>query len=137
MNRHIENFLRPMLKHGVNYILVGIWNTFFGVGLYTALLIICGQKHYLLLGIICHIISVTNAFLCYKYFVFKTKGNFFKEYFKCLSVYSSNMVLGTIEMYICVSLLGWNAVYVNFALTAVNFVLNYIGHRYFSFSHRK
>jgi putative flippase GtrA len=136
MNRHIKNFLRPMLKHGVSYILVGAWNTFFGVGLYTALLIVFGQKHYLLLGVICHMISVTNAFLCYKFFVFKTKGNFVREYFKCLSVYSGNMLWGTIEMYICVSLLGLNAVYVNIALTAINFVLSYLGHRYFSFSHR-
>ena len=81
MKKYITRFLHPLLKHGVNYLLTGIWNTVFGIGLYTALLIIYGSKHYLLLGIISHTIAVTNAFLCYKYFVFKTSGNFFKEYF--------------------------------------------------------
>ena len=63
-----------IFRQGIRYVIVGGWNTVFGVGCYTLLLIIFGQKHYLLLGIFSNIIAVTNAFLCYKYFVFKTKG---------------------------------------------------------------
>lgn len=134
MKKYILSFLQPMLKHGTRYLLVGIWNTVFGVGLYTVLLIACGSGHYLLLGILSHIIAVTNAFLCYKYFVFKTRGHFFKEYFRCILVYSGTMFLGAAEMYICVSLLEINAVYANFAVTAINICVSYICHRYFSFA---
>ncbi len=32
-------------------------------------------------------ISITVAFLCYKHFVFRTKGNYIREWIKCFAVY--------------------------------------------------
>ena len=122
-----------IFRQGIRYVIVGGWNTVFGVGCYTLLLIIFGQKHYLLLGIFSNIIAVTNAFLCYKYFVFKTKGNFFREYFRCYLVYGAGMLSGMAEMYLCVSILGFDAIYSNLAITGINFIISYIGHKYFSF----
>jgi len=32
-------------------------------------------------------LAITVAFLCYKHFVFRTKGNYLKEWLKCFAVY--------------------------------------------------
>ena len=134
MNKYIDHLFSSIRQYGLFYIVTGFWNTLFGLGLYTLLLIIYGQKHYLILGVLAHVIAVTNAFLCYKFFVFKTKGNFWKEYLKCHLVYVSGMLLGSAEMFICVSLLGFNAIYSNIIITCINIFINFIGQRYFSFS---
>ena len=73
-------------------------------------------------------------FLCYKFFGFKTIGDFWKEYFKCRFVYGSGMLPGSAEMFICVSLLGVNAIYSNIVITCINISIDFIGQRYFSFS---
>ena len=134
MKKYFINFNNHIRQYGLRYIVVGVWNTAFGMVFYTSLLLICGQKYYLILGIISHAIAVTNAFLCYKYFVFKSNGNFLKEYFKCHLVYAGSMLLGTIEMYTAVSLLNINAIIANAAITLINIVVSFTGHKYFSFS---
>ncbi|MBO7328445.1 MAG: GtrA family protein [Lentisphaeria bacterium] len=134
MRKCIEHLFNSIRQCGIPYILTGLWNTVFGFGLYISLLMICGDKYYLILGILSHIIAVSNAFICYKFFVFKSKGDFWKEYFKCHLVYAGGMLLGTAEMYICVSLFGFDAIYSNIAITLLNIGMNFIGQRYFSFS---
>lgn len=126
-----------LFRNGVRYVIGGAWNTVFGIGCYTVLIIIFGQEHYLLLGLFSNILAITNAFLCYKYFVFKSKGPFWQEYFRCYLVYGSNMLIGMAEMYVCVSLLGFDAICSNLAVTVINFVVSYFGHKYFSFRNGK
>ena len=134
--RALAAFKSRLFRHGVRYTLVGIWNTIFGIGCYTLLVMLFGQKHYLWLGVISNILAITNAFLCYKFFVFKTKGYFWSEYFKCYVVYGGGMLTGMFLMYISVSLLGFDAIFANLAVTFIVFCFSYLGHRFFSFHHK-
>ena len=65
-------------SQSIRYLTTGLWNTLFGILVYTALIKIFGENRYLLLAVLSNIISITNAYICYKIFVFKTKGNIIK-----------------------------------------------------------
>ncbi|MBP5531557.1 MAG: GtrA family protein [Lentisphaeria bacterium] len=136
VRRFISRVNDEIRKYGIRYFLVGIWNTVWGLGCYTALLILFPRVHYLVLGIFSNVLAITNAFLCYKFLVFRTKGHFLKEYFRCYVVYGGGMLLGMCGMFICVTLLGFNAIFSNFFVTFVIFVFSFCGHRFFSFRHK-
>ena len=124
-----EEFLRI-----VRYLLVGGWNTLFGVGLYTLLYALWGnRKNYLLLAVAVNILAITNAYLCYKFFVFRTRGHYLREYLKCYAVYGTGALLGMAGLFLLVSLAGMNPLWANILLTGITVVLSYFGHKFFSF----
>lgn len=137
MTGFLASVKEEILRRGIRYVIVGAWNTLFGVGCYTALLLIFPQVHYLVLGIFSNILAITNAFLCYKFFVFKTKGYLLTEYFRCYIVYGGGMLAGMCGMFVCVSLFGFSPVWANLVVTAVVIIGSYCGHRFFSFNHKK
>lgn len=132
----------------LRYLLVGCWNTIFGVGLYTGAfelfsrklswrVDIGGQDYlYLVLSIPANILSITNAYICYKIFVFKTKGNILREYFRCYIVYGVSMLLGMIGLWLLVDIGGLYPVIANILLTFITVIVSYLGHKYFSFKKR-
>ncbi|MEI7947326.1 MAG: GtrA family protein, partial [bacterium] len=80
----------------LRYLAVGGWNTVFGAFIYAALHYFLNTRvHYLVLVIPATVIALTNAFLCYKYIVFHTRGNGWKEYFKCYLVYGWIALMNT------------------------------------------
>lgn len=127
-------YRNPEMWRIVRYLFVGGWNTLFGVGLFTFLYWLWGsQKNYLLIGIAVQILAVTNAFLCYKWIVFRTHGNYLREYLKCWTVYGSSALIGTAGMILLVELAGMNPVRANILITALSVIWSYLGHRFFSF----
>ena len=120
-------------RYGIRYLAVGVWNTLFGVGVYTLLLLRFGQEHYLLLGVFSNVLAITNTFLGHKFIVFRTRGNWLKEYLRCYVVYSGNMLFGFAGMMLCVEVFHWEAVWSNLVVTAVNFILTFFAQRFFSF----
>jgi putative flippase GtrA len=131
-----------------HYLLVGGWNTVFGVGLYTVLfelfsrklgwrIEIDGQDYlYLILAVPVNVLAITNAYICYKVFVFKTRGNILREYFRCYIVYGTSMLLGMAGLWLLVGLCGLYPVIANILLTFVTVAVSYLGHKYFSFRRR-
>jgi putative flippase GtrA len=87
------------MPHGsqlIRYLLVGVCNTVFGYGcyaLFTVLLSPLIPYGYVLASVLANLLSITFAFLGYKWLVFKTEGDYFKEWVRCLGVYASSMVL--------------------------------------------
>lgn len=131
------------------YLLVGGWNTLFGVGLYTVLFELLSRKlgwqleiggrdyFYLALSIPVNILAISNAYLCYKFFVFKTKGNILREYFRCYIVYGTSTLLGMAGLWLLVETCGIYPVMANILLTFVTVAVSYLGHKYFSFGTKK
>lgn len=128
---------RPEFYRIVRYLIVGGWNTLFGVGLYTLIYELWGTRaNYLGWAVAVNILAITNAYLCYKFFVFRTKGNYLREYLKCYAVYGAGALLGMAGLFLLVSVAGMNPVWANILLTGITVVLSYFGHRYFSFRRR-
>ncbi|WP_162537186.1 GtrA family protein [Granulicella sp. WH15] len=89
--------LRRKLPAGevIRFLMVGGFNTLFSLLLYSGFVIL--YSHLLphrgkpliadLSSICAKPIAITVAFLCYKHFVFRTKGNYLKELLRCFAVY--------------------------------------------------
>ena len=121
----------------VRYLAVGGWNTLFGIGMYWLLIRLFGEKNYLWLLIPGNVLAISNAFLCYKFFVFRTRGEGWREYFRCYVVYSASMIFGAVGMWLLVGWLKFDPVLANVLLTGFTVVFSYIGHRFYSFGRKK
>src|ERR1035437_824840 len=104
MKLSLQSKLELLTKHVppgqfVRYLVTGVWNTLFGYGtfaLFTLLLTPLGRQSYILAVIPSTMINITVSFLGYKWFVFKTKGNYLREWCRCVGVYSSSMALSMV-----------------------------------------
>ncbi|HEV2448761.1 MAG TPA: GtrA family protein, partial [Candidatus Sulfopaludibacter sp.] len=128
------------------YLLVGAWNTLFGYATYaafTAALDPYIPQSYLAALVLSSIVNITNAFLAYKWFVFRTKGGYLREWARCLAVYGSSTALSLFLLPAVVAVLRYGAgmrqaaPYVGGALlTCFGVIYNFVGHRKFSFRTR-
>jgi putative flippase GtrA len=145
----LRAFLSNLTKHIPpgqlgRYLLVGICNTAFAYGsyaLFTALLDRHIPVSYLAASLISSVLNITVSFLGYKWFVFKTRGNYLKEWIRCLTVYSGGIALGLLLLpptVYAVSHLTGNrgaAPYIAGALVlGVQVILSFVGHKRFSFA---
>jgi len=97
-------------KQFVRYLVVGVWNTVLGYAVYalfTALLTGVIPYAYLAASVISTIISVTNAYVGYKLFVFKTKGNYLREYLRFFVVYGAAGLVNLLLLPLLVPLCAW------------------------------
>jgi putative flippase GtrA len=98
--------LRRVLPGGevIRFLMVGVFNTAFSLALYSGLVIVFGRMlpgygKPLIVDIAFAIstpIAITVAFLCYKHFVFRTKGNYLREWLRCFAVYSVSFPMGLV-----------------------------------------
>ena len=118
----------------INYLLVGAWNTAVGYGAFVALYHLLGhQVHYLLILVLSNVISITNAYIGYKIFVFKTEGNYLREYTRFYVVYGSAFLLNFALLPLCVEIFRLSPVIAQAGLMFINVVFSYFGHKNFSF----
>jgi len=125
------------------YLLVGLWNTLFGYGtfaLLTALLTPIVPYSYIWASLLSSLLNITVAYLGYKWFVFKTKGNYLREWLRCVAVYGSGILLTLMALPVLVFVIRRNTHFVSQApyiagaiLTVVVVVYSFIGHKKFSF----
>jgi putative flippase GtrA len=128
------------------YLLVGAWNTLFGYGAFaafTALLNPHMKYGYLVASALASPLSITQAFLLYKWFVFKTNGNYLREWARCVAVYGSSILLNLLLLPILVAVIvhttryARQAPYIAGALLAgFGVIYSFVGHKKFSFRAR-
>jgi putative flippase GtrA len=90
----------------VRYLCVGIFNTFFGYISFVVILtllnaVVPTRLLYLtvmLASISAVPLNITVAYLSYKFFVFRTRGNYLGEWIKCFAVYGTGMIPGLIAL---------------------------------------
>jgi len=90
----------------VRYLCVGVFNTLFGYAIYVVLLasldaVLPVRWLYLtvvLASVLSAPLTITVAYFGYKFFVFRTKGNYLREWLKCCAVYGSSMVPGLVVL---------------------------------------
>jgi len=125
------------------YLVVGLWNTFFGYGtfaLFTVLLNPIVPHGYILASFLSGVLNITIAYFGYKWFVFKTRGNYLREWLRCVAVYGSGTVFGLIALPVLVFVIRHNTRFIAQApyiagaiLIPVVVVYNFVGHKTFSF----
>jgi putative flippase GtrA len=90
----------------LRYLCVGAFNTLFGYITFVVILTLLnaalpGRLLYLtviLASLLSTPLNITVAYLGYKFFVFRTKGNFLGEWLKCFAVYGTGMIPGLVAL---------------------------------------
>lgn len=127
----------------VRYLAVGLWNTAFGYttfALLTAALDRYIPHSYLAASLLSSVLSITVAYLGYKWFVFKTKGNYLREWGRAVAVYGSTILLGLALLPMLVFSIRRLGVQPKTApylagavVTGITVVVSFFGHRHISF----
>lgn len=134
----------------LRYLVVGAWNTLFGytcyfllVRLLLRILPITPSLTASIALIIATLINITVSFLGYKWFVFRTKGNYVREYLRSMIVYLPSLLLNSVLIAPLTALCRMidpirdKAPYIAGALlTGVTVVLSFFGHKHISFRRR-
>lgn len=128
----------------VRYLAVGLVNTIFGYSTYAALTALLTPHipfAYMVASLISSFTNITFSFLNYKWFIFKTKGNYLREWSRCILVYGSTMATGTIVLPFAVFAVRFltparaSAPYIAGALLmGANILAGFLGHKNFSFA---
>ena len=122
----------------IRYLIAGGYNTLFGFGFFSGLyLLLVDQVHYLFLAIISQVVAITNSFLVYRYFVFKSTGNIFHEYLRIYVVYGVSFVLGLLSLAVLVEALGLHPILANLFVIVITVIISYFGNSRFTFSQKQ
>jgi putative flippase GtrA len=122
------------------YLVVGGWNTVFGYGVWALMqYLLGGHLHYLVVVLLAWPIAVLNAYLGYRYIVFRSRGPVLRELPRFSLVYVATLVVNLILLPIALTVLPFNIYVVQALLTCIVVVCSYLAHKYFSFSggHRR
>jgi len=121
-------------ERGVRYLLAGFINTLFGyflgVFLYTQMI---EHINILIISSLSNLIAITFAFVMYKIFVFRTKGNWLGEYLKCYIVYGGSAIFSIFLIWFLVEMLNINIWLAQLLTIFITVVSSYFGHKSFTF----
>ncbi len=128
----------------LRYLMVGAWNTLFGYATYVVFTALLSRVHYgyVLASLIANLLNITVAFLGYKWFVFRTRGHYLREWVRCVMVYSTVILLGMVLLPPVVYLVSHvtgrpkAAPYIaGLLITGMTVILSFLGHKTISFRH--
>ena len=127
----------------IRYLLVGGWNTAFGYGAFAVLnYLLTGviPYPYMVANVLANVVSITVAYFGYKFLVFKTKGNYWREYLRTYLVYGASCLASLAMLPVAVVLVGLvvpNRALVPYIAQAIILPVivasSYFGHKKFSF----
>lgn len=121
-------------REQILFVVVGCWNTLFGYCVWALLeYALHDHLHYVVILALSWPISLLNAYVCYRFIVFRSRGSVFRELPRFALVYAFSLVLGLIALPILVNTLPFS-IYVSWAgFTAAMVVVTYLAHKFFSF----
>lgn len=104
--RTLRHRLRQHGPQFLRYIGVGTFNTLFGYTLFAVFLTLLNRAvpprflylTVILASVLSTPINITVAWLGYKFLVFRTHGNYLREWLKCFAVYGTSMVPGLVAL---------------------------------------
>ncbi|WP_026604247.1 GtrA family protein [Methylomonas sp. MO1] len=118
----------------IRYLFVGLYNTAFGYGFFAVIwFFLHHDLHYVGLLIISHFVSVINAYLGYRIYVFRVKGRWLKEFFRFNMVYLGAFGFNLIALPLLVERLNLHTLIAQAIIVSITVISSYILHRRFSF----
>ena len=118
----------------VLYLVVGGWNTVFGYGIWAVLqYLLGGYLHYLVIVLLAWPIAVLNAYVCYRHFVFRSRGSVLRELPRFSLVYVLALIVNLALLPVALSVLPFNIYGIQALFTAVVVGCSYLAHKYYSF----
>lgn len=116
------------MKTTTRYLLVGIWNSVFGVGIFLILSLSLPELSDSLILLISYLVSIVQAHFMQRKFVWSSTEKYFQELVRFSGAYISQFVANLILLQIFVRFIGLNRsasqVIIVLILTAVMFFVN-------------
>jgi putative flippase GtrA len=121
-------------REQVLYLVVGGWNTVFGYGVWALMQYLLGDYlPYLVVLVLAWPMNVLNAYLGYRYIVFRSRGPVLKELPRFSFVYLVALVVNLALLPVALRMMPFNIYVVQALFLGVVVVCSYLGHKYFSF----
>jgi putative flippase GtrA len=121
-------------RQPLRFLAVGAWNTVFGYCSFALLYYFFSPLvHYLAIQAVSVVLNVTNAYLCHKFIVFRTSGNYLREYLRFYAVYAVPIGAGFVMLPFAIEVLGMNAYLASALIICLLTFVSYFGHKHFSF----
>lgn len=122
----------------LRYLIAGGWNTFFGYGVSLALYyFLYNHVNTLLIILLAYFLAITMSFLTYKLFVFRTSGNWWKEYLRSYLVYGNMAVISIGMLWFLVDYMAIPFWIAQGLIMVTTITLSYVGHARFTFSNKQ
>ncbi len=116
------------MKTTSRYVLVGIWNSIFGVGIFLILSLSLPELSDSLILLISYLISIAQAHFMQRKFVWRSTERYFQELVRFSGAYISQFVANLILLQVFVRFIGLNRsvsqVIIVLILTVVMFFVN-------------
>ena len=114
--------------------MVGGWTTVFGYGAWALMqFLLGGYFHYLVVVVLSWPIAVLNAYLGYRYIVFRSRGPVLKELPRFSLVYLAALLVNLALLPVALRVLPFKIYVVQALFVGVVVVCSYLGHKYYSF----
>ncbi len=119
------------------YLVVGGWNTVFGYAAWALLQYLLGDHlHYLVVVVLSWPIAVLNAYLGYRYLVFRSRASVFRELPRFSLVYLITLLVNLAVLPVALRVTPLNIYVVQALFTGVVVICSYLAHKYYSFGGR-
>ena len=135
-----HRLLRPPLtlvgarREQILYLVVGGWNTVFGYAEWAVLQFLLGDHlHYLVVVLIAWPIAVLNAYIGYRYVVFRSRGPILRELPRFSTVYVTSLLANLVVLPAALQVWPGGIYVVQAAFMAIVVVASYLAHKHFSF----
>jgi putative flippase GtrA len=121
-------------ERGLRYLVIGGFNTVFGVASFVLLQHTLG-KHvgYLAVLVVSWVLNVTEAFLAYRFLVFRVQGHFFLDLARFSSVYLASFCFNLVALPVAVEVFGLPVIVAQLGVLVVVVLASYAAHSSFSF----
>lgn len=125
-------------KQGIRYVLVGIWNTIFGYGLFAVLEITLGHRiPYIVILVVAQVVATFVAYLLYRWLVFKVTGHFWRDLWRFSLVYVGAFAVNLVLLPVFVGVFGINVLIAQAVIVGGTVIASFLAHRNFSFRRPK
>ena len=132
-DRYVPRFLVPHAEK-LQYLAVGAFNTVFGYAIWAALYALLSHHvGYAPILVISYTIATANAYVWYRFVVFRSHNRVWRELPRFSSVYVATMLVNLIAFPLAVRWLPWNAYAIQAVFGVAVVVASYVAHKYFSF----
>lgn len=118
----------------IRYLVVGAYNTVVGYGIFAALWILWGYAlHYAVILILCHALAVTNAFFCYRIWVFGERSGGWVAFARFNMVYLGAFLFNILAFPVLTLDVDFHPLVAQALISIVTVAASYVLHRSFSF----
>lgn len=121
-------------KFNLKYISIGFINTILGYWISIIIFYIFYERLGIIgVGLMANILNISITYINYKFFLFKTKGNFLREYFKSFINYGLAGLLSTFLLWFFFDVINLNIYLSNILIIPITFMFSYMGNKFFVF----